>query len=189
MQLFEHLIDPAFEAPEDVSSSELVSAQVNTLDWLDAPLEPASQTSKTLARNAFASVTSPDADVAITTATVLQLRTPAAVQHLVSMLAKYDWDFIEQAKEIRGYVVSQLLEETKSSDARIRLRALELTGKLTEVASFTERSEVVHKHEESGEIEDRLRARLKMLLPPQQPAEDLEVKEIAVVKHESAIPG
>ena len=43
------------------------------------------------------------------------------------MLALYDWDFVEQAKELRGFVVAKILEETSHPDARIRLRGNRLT--------------------------------------------------------------
>jgi hypothetical protein len=58
------------------------------------------------------------------------------------MLTAYDWAFVEQAKELRGYAVAQILEEVKHPDARIRLKALQMLGTVTEVALFTERVEV-----------------------------------------------
>jgi hypothetical protein len=56
------------------------------------------------------------------------VKAPAAVQHLVGMLTAYDWAFVEQAKELRGYAVAQILEEVKHPDARIRLKALGHAG-------------------------------------------------------------
>jgi hypothetical protein len=77
-------------------------------------------------------------------------------------------------------VVAKLLEETKHPDARIRLKALELTGKLTEVASFTERSEVIHKNESADELEARIRAKLASMtkgLPALQTVQDVEPRQ------------
>ena len=117
----------------------------------------------------------PMAATAVTTnAHITQLKTPTAVQHLVGMLSAYDWDYVEEAKKMRGYVAAKLMDETRHADPRIRLRALELMGKLTEVASFTERSEVIHKNEDASVIETRLRAKLKSLLPPVQVVQDVE---------------
>jgi hypothetical protein len=99
------------------------------------------------------------------------------------MLSAYDWDFVEQAKQLRGYVVAKLLEETKDTRAQTRLKALELIGKLSEVASFSERVEIIHKQSDSAELESRLRERLRSLLPPVMEVQDTEIKEIAVVKH------
>ena len=82
------------------------------------------------------------------------------------MLTAYDWEFVNQAKELRGYTVSKILEETKHPDARIRLKALQMLGNVTEVALFTERVEVIKKDASEEEIEKRLRDRLAKFLTP-----------------------
>lgn len=184
--MLEHLISPEFDDAYTASTPTLLAAQANTaslLEQLGSPEHLLDEDSKHRVRSAFAAVTTPDAPHATTNAAVLKLRCPEAVKHLAGMLSQYDWDFIEQAKELRGYVVAKLLEETKHKDPRIRLKALELTGKLAEVGSFMERSEVTIKQEDHGVIEERLRSRLKSLLPPVQEVQDTEVKDIAVVKH------
>jgi hypothetical protein len=187
--MFDHLlsadIDEFIDLPT-LDTTELLSAQAGTVSFYEqmgSPEHVLSDTNARLAREAFASVTNPDIAPALKKESLLALKVPAAVRHLAGMLGQYDWDYIEQAKELRGYVVAKLLEETKHSDARIRLRALELTGKLTEVGSFTERSVVTHVQEQAGDIEERLRARLKSLLPPTLEVQDAEVKDIAVVRH------
>ena len=184
--MLEHLLSPEFDDVETASTSSLLSAQANTaslLSQLSAADHVLEEDEQHRIHNAFSSVTSPATTTLQANASILKLRTPQAVQHLAGMLSQYDWDFIEQAKELRGYVVAKLLEETKHPDAKVRLKSLELVGKLTEVASFTERSEVTIKTEDGREIEERLRSRLKSLLPPQQAPQDAEVVEIAVVKH------
>lgn len=176
--LFQQLVDPAYTIIPDAEPSALVDAAVRTMDFLDdddATNLPPTTRDASVARDAFTSLTG-GAPAEITQQHVTNLKTPAAVRHLVGMLSAYDWDFVEQAKELRGYVVSKLLEETRHPDARIRLRALQLVGTVTEVAAFTERSEVVHKQEGAAEIEERLRAKLKSLLPPVQVVQDAEEK-------------
>ena len=74
------------------------------------------------------------------------------------MLTAYDWAFVEQAKELRGYCIAQLLEETKHPEAKIRLRAVELLGKVTEVALFTERVEVKKTTMSDHELEQEIKA-------------------------------
>ena len=188
MQLFEHLIadDPNdFQTLDTLDTPGLLSAQAGTASFYESMGSPEyvlDDTNARLARDAFSSVLSPDTTPATQKEALLRLKVPAAVKHLAGMLSQYDWDFIEQAKELRGYVVANLLEETKSKDARVRLRALELVGKLTEVGSFTERSVVTHVTENTSEIEERLRARLKSMLPPVLEVQDAEVKEISVVR-------
>jgi hypothetical protein len=184
--LFEQLVDPTFTIIPDASSAEIIGAQMATSGFLDddddtpLPRRPPTSADTSLARAAFAAAfAGSESDHK---ANVLALKTPAAVQHHVTMLSQYDWDFVEQAKELRGYVVSRLLEETKHPDARIRLRSLELIGKVTEVAAFTERSEVIHKNEGASEIEERLRAKLKSLLPPVQEVETVTIKPTVAEK-------
>ncbi len=174
--MFEQLVDPDFIHIPDADPSALLDATVRTADFLDddTPTIPTPRDAS-VARQAFTSMLD-GAPPEVTNAHIATLKTPAAVQHLVGMLSAYDWDFVDEAKKIRGYVVAKLMEETKHPDARIRLRALELTGKLTEVAAFTERSEVIHKNEDAGVIEERLRNKLKSLLPPVQVVQDAEPK-------------
>lgn len=184
--MFDHLFSPDMTALEDMTASELVSAQTKTLSWVDSLVEhdaalPTDTASADIARQAFVSMMDPSTPPDTQVKHVLALQAPAAVRHLVGMLTNYDWSFQAQAAEIRGYVVAQLLEETKDGNGRIRLKALELLGKITEISMFTERSEVTIKHETSGDIEERVRERLKKFLPPVLEVQDAEVKEIAIV--------
>jgi hypothetical protein len=191
--MFEHLTDPLYTIPADMDAMDVVAAQMKTADWIedlsahDEAL-PGSTQAQDLARNAFGSLASPDTPNDVKLTHVMALRAPPAVRHLVSMLSAYDWNFVEQAAELRGFVVAKLLEETKDNNGRIRLRALELIGKITEVAAFTERSEVVHKTENSSEIEERIRARLAAMLPPVQEIQDVEVKDIAIIPRQPKAP-
>lgn len=177
--LFQQLVDPDFTVLEDAPTDEIIGAQMATSNFLDddddiTPLSRRAPTHNdtTLARAAFAAgFAGSEADHK---AAVLTLKTPAAVQHHVAMLSQYDWDFVEQAKELRGFVVAKLLEETKHPDARIRLRSLELIGKVTEVAAFTTRVEVTTKSEDADDITARLREKLKSLLPPVIEVETIE---------------
>jgi hypothetical protein len=128
------------------------------------------------ARNAFAAVTNPNVTDEEKRKGVLTLRVPQAVRHLAGMLSQYDWEYVEQAKELRGYVVAKLLEETRHPDAKVRLKSLELVGKLTEVGSFTERIEVTKRDVTSSELEDRIRAKLSALLPKPIDITDAQLK-------------
>lgn len=188
MQLFEHLLADDLNDFDDIDTldtSGLLSAQAGTASFYESMGSPEyvlSESNARQAREAFAAVTNPDISPSDKRESLLTLKVPQAVRHLAGMLSQYDWDYIEQAKELRGYVVAKLLEETRSQDARIRLRSLELVGKLSEVGSFCERSVVTHVQADPRELEDRLRSRLKSLLPPVMEVQDMEVKEIAVVR-------
>jgi hypothetical protein len=175
MTTLAHLLDPAFAGLAALSPSTLLGAQAATaqsLIDLDDNSDVLTDVDRKSAQAAFAATTNPYATAQDQRVAIMGLRVPQAVQHLAGMLTQYDWAFVEQAKEIRGYVVAKLLEETKSGDARIRLRALELTGKLTEVGSFTERISITKTDDNAAELESRIRARLAKMLPPQHPADD-----------------
>ena len=155
---------------EKAAPVDILDAQVATDRWLkdlgvpsDTDLDTKSQ--QNAAREAVTSLNF-DVDNAKQRTALAVIKTPAAVQHLSGMLTAYDWEFVNQAKELRGYTVSKILEETKHPDARIRLKALQMLGNVTEVALFTERVEVIKKDASEEEIEKRLRDRLAKFLTP-----------------------
>jgi hypothetical protein len=168
--MLEHLISPDCVDPfaGDTPTSVLLSAQANTaslLEQLGSPEHVLTEDEHHKSRQAFAAVTNPDVPQSVANAAILKLKTPQAVKHNAQMLTQYDWEYVEQAKQLRGYVVSKLLDETGHPDAKIRLRALELVGKLTEVGSFTERIEVKKIDATADELTDRLRSKLVTMLP------------------------
>lgn len=163
-------VDDIAQNPAQIDQSTLaqhVDAQSNTADWLASlgvknDEEIVNESQKKIANEAFAAITT-NADTKDTHALITRLDTPPAVKHLVGMLTAYDWQFVERAQEIRGYAVAQLLEESKHPDAKIRLRALELLGKVTEVALFTERVEVKNTHVSDEELDRKIQEKLETL--------------------------
>jgi hypothetical protein len=146
-------------APEDLFDAQVSTAQfLEELGVVDDE-EAKSTAAANVARETFQAVTTTHTDQDKRQA-LLNLKTPAAVQHLVGMLTAYDWQFVEQAKEIRGYAVAQIIEETKHPDAKVRLRALEMLGKVTEVALFTERVEVKKVELSDQELDQKIKERL-----------------------------
>lgn len=149
---------------EHAAPDELFDAQVSTAQFLEElgvvdDEDAKSTAAANVARETFQAVTISHTDQDKRQA-LLNLKTPAAVQHLVGMLTAYDWQFVEQAKEIRGYAVAQIIEETKNPDAKVRLRALEMLGKVTEVALFTERVEVKKVELSDQELDQKIKDRL-----------------------------
>lgn len=180
MALLEHLLAPEFEDAYSAPVERLVAAQASTADLLlqlGSPEHLIEEDEKRLARQAFAATTNPNTSESDTRAAILKMRTPQAVRHLAGMLSQFDWEYVEQAKELRGYVVAGLLEETKHPDAKIRLKSLELIGKLTEVGSFTERIQVTKIDATTDELTERLRAKLTSLLPKTVEVETVAPKE------------
>lgn len=156
----------AFTPTKKVDAKTLLEAQTATVQWLeelgvppDDALDAKEQTQA--AREAFTSMVVDSGNSDETRARMAELKTPAAVQHLTGMLLAYDWEFVKLAKELRGYTVAKIVEETQSNNPNIRLKALQMLGKVTEVGLFTDKVEITKKDASEAEIDERLRARLE----------------------------
>jgi hypothetical protein len=104
--------------------------------------------------------------------------TPAAVLMTQSLLKEYSHAVVEHSVQIRHLVTNRLILESDNLDPKIRIRALELLGKISDVGLFTERSEVVVTHQSSGELEERLRDKLRRLMGDNE-VQDVETVDIA----------
>jgi hypothetical protein len=198
MPILDHLVgktqvydDPVvgFTPIEEAPPDQIIAAQVETgnfLDSLGVQSDEAviDQAQISAAQEAFRVVLDPtEANTDRMRSKLLRVHTPPAVRHLVGMLTAYDWEFVEQAKELRGYAVSKILEETTHPDAKVRLRALEMLGKVTEVGLFTERIEIKKTDISDAEIDAKLMEKLTALrliedvTDKKADAEDIEVNE------------
>ena len=194
--MLEHLVhmSPEISPPgnllplDDASAEQLLSAKIATSDWLQeigAPPddEVEAEVEKAQARKAFSALTT-QTDTLEQKAAIVALKTPEAVRHITGMLTAYDWEFIEQAKELRGYTVAKIVEETGNSNPNIRLKALQLLGKVTEVGLFTEKIEVKQAPASDAELDARIKEKLGKFMGvidvvdvSRQPVEDVELGE------------
>lgn len=102
-------------------------------------------------------------------------KAPPAVRRTVGTLSTHDWLFTEHIQEIRGYAVNKLLEEVENSrDGRVRLKALELLGKITEVGLFTEQVKVARNQMSDKELDKQIQERLKVYATLSKPASVVE---------------
>ena len=176
--MLDHLLEfepPVVEATgKDVSGldratpDQILNAQVNTTKWLEQlgvedDQKILQEAEAKAARTVFAALTN-NTPPAETKTQLTLLKTPESVRHLVTMLSAYDWEFVEQAKQMRGMAVAKIIEETNHPDARIRLKAIEMLGRVTEVALFTDRIEVKKTDMTDAEIDKRLQDKLDTLL-------------------------
>jgi hypothetical protein len=90
--------------------------------------------------------------------------TPASLLNIRSYLDEYGRAVVNHALEVRHMVTNRLLEESQNPDPRIRIRALELLGKHSDVGLFTDRSEVTITHQSTDELKARLRSKLQRLI-------------------------
>ena len=138
------------------------------------------ETDKVAARAAFhASVTAAPPGVPAPGNTSA-ITTSASAKYLKSILSEYDQVVVQSAVQIRTYVTNKLIEETANPDPKIRIRALELLGKVGDVGLFVERSEVTVKHKTTVELEASIKDRVAKLLElksKREMVEDVTPKE------------
>ena len=176
--MFDHLIEfePEifYNTPQTVLDTNKVApaaaldAKIKTKDWL-AELGAvdsdaiATELDTQAARETFANLVTSSPDAA-SHAAIAQIKTPEAVRHIVGMLTAYDWEFVQQAKELRGYAVAKLVEETTNPSASIRLKALGLLGKVTEVGLFTDKIEIKKDELTDTELDQRIKDKLSKFM-------------------------
>lgn len=90
--------------------------------------------------------------------------TPAALLLTQQILKDYGHKVVDDAVQIRHLVTNKLVQETENPDPRVRLKALELLGKFSDVGLFVERSEVTVTHQTTDDIRARLREKLQKIV-------------------------
>lgn len=71
---------------------------------------------------------------------------------------------LDDPEELRTFIVNKLLLEASTGDSKVRMRALELLGKVGEVGLFVEKKEVVHKNYREEEVDQLLEQKIKELM-------------------------
>ena len=127
--------------------------------------------------NAAAIATAFAADPIMTTKKATPKRTaaltPATLLLTDRILKDFGHSVVKSSTQIRHLVTNKLIEETENPDARIRIRALELLGKVSDVGLFAEKAEVTVTHQTTDDIRDRLRDKLTKLVDV-TPDDDVE---------------
>ena len=104
--------------------------------------------------------------------------TPASLVLTNSILQEFGHSVAESATQIRHLVTNKLLLESENADPRIRMLALELLGKISDVGLFAEKSEVTITHQSTEDLREKLRSKLEKLVNP------VEIDEAVVIEHE-----
>lgn len=92
--------------------------------------------------------------------------TPASLVLTRNILDEFGQQIVTKSVEIRHLVTNKLILESENPDARIRMRALELLGKISDVGLFTERTEVTITHQSTDDLKAALREKLQRLKTP-----------------------
>lgn len=92
--------------------------------------------------------------------------TPASLILTNNILQEFGQSVAESATQIRHLVTNKLLLESENPDPRVRIRALELLGKISDVSLFAEKSEVTITHQSTDDLRAKLRQKLEKLVNP-----------------------
>lgn len=169
-------IEPEIGVPMDdgVRSVDLAvraRAATNTIEHLSRHglhVEPNKEDEDVAARLAMAYAEDPEK----TSKKVSNVRaaklTPPSLVLVDSILQNFGHSVAESAVQIRHMVTNKLIEETENPDPRVRIRALELLGKISDVGLFSEKTEITITHQTTDDIKERLRAKLTKLVNPEQ---------------------
>lgn len=154
--------DQAFFTPlEALTPAQTLSAQKKTSDWLkafeDEDDEVLTKAQEEQVVDTFNALVRSDPNAK---QRLLQLDLPEEIRTAVGMVTAYQWKFVEQAEELRSMSVAKIVKETDHPDARIRLKALELLGKVTEVALFTDRVTIKNEDVTDEELDARIKEKL-----------------------------
>lgn len=107
------------------------------------------------------------------------------VKRLDVMLSTLDEEIVHAAVRLRAYTTNKLLDLTENPDPKVRIKALELLGKIKDVGLFSEKLEITHKAKSDEEIEAEIRKKLEVFMGGAVEIEDAE--EIEEDEEASAI--
>ena len=151
-----------FDPLENLTPAQTLNAQKKASDWLtqfddddEATLTKAQEEKTAEAFNALVA-RDPNAKQRL-----LELDLPEEIKAAIGMVTAYQWKFVEQAENLRSLAVSKIVKEIEHPDARIRLKALEMLGKVTEVALFTDRVQVKTEEISDEELDRQIKEKLE----------------------------
>ena len=101
--------------------------------------------------------------------------TPAVIQQTHGILDEFGRSVVDSAVTVRHLVTNKLILETENPDPRVRIKALELLGKISDVGLFAEKSEVTITHQTTDDLKEKLRKKLQKLTEPIEHVEDAVV--------------
>lgn len=107
--------------------------------------------------------------------------TPASLVLTGNIIKEFGQAVVESSLHIRHMVTNKLILETENPDPRVRIRALELLGKISDVGLFAEKAEVTVTHQTTDDLREKLRVKLMKLVNPEEEAEDAEIIDVDVV--------
>tara|TARA_R110002012_G_scaffold246197_1_gene421275 strand:- start:583 stop:1188 length:606 start_codon:yes stop_codon:yes gene_type:complete len=176
-------IEPEIGVPIDANTpyedlKERAEAACNTAEELaehGLDVNPTREDKDVAAKLAVAYADDPEATSKKVTTKRAAALTPASLVLTNHILKEFGSSVVESAVQIRHLVTNKLLLESENDDPRIRIRALELLGKISDVGLFAEKSEVTITHQSTDDLRAKLRSKLEKLVNPEDDIEDAVV--------------
>ena len=131
-------------------------------------IEPTAEDKDVAAKLAISYADNPEKTSKKVTAKRASTLTPASLLMTNSILQEFGQSVAESAVQIRHLVTNKLVLEAENPDARVRIRALELLGKISDVGLFSEKSEITVTHQSTEDLKENLRAKLAKLVNPEE---------------------
>ena len=150
-------------------TARLLEAAGLSLEVTDVDLDDAASTARQAAR-------APHVLQQRSSIKALTRKTPAALLLTEKILQDFGHQVVQEASQVRHMVVNKLIQETENPDARIRVKALELLGKVSDVGLFTEKQEITITHQTSDDLRARLKKKLEKMIDvtPMEGVEDAD---------------
>ena len=174
------VVEPELNVPMEkgepsVDLKDRMKAAANTAKELGehgVDLEPTKEDKDVAAKISVAYADDPaDVSKKVTEKKISTL-TPASLVLTDNILKEFGRSVVESAVQIRHLVTNKLLLETDNPDPRVRIRALELLGKVSDVGLFAEKSEVTITHQSTDDLREKLRSKLAKLVNPPEKIEN-----------------
>ena len=143
-------------------------------------LNPDAEDKDVAAKLALAYAENPDSTSKKATTNKMATLTPASLVLTDNILKEFGQSVVKSAVHVRHLVTNKLLLETENPDPKVRIRALELLGKISDVGLFAEKSEVTITHQSTDDLRKKLKQKLENLVK----VEDLP-QETVVIDGES----
>jgi len=143
-------------------------------------LEPTVEDEDAAAKLAIAYADDPEKTSKKVTTKKAATLTPASIVLTNNILQEFGHSVAESATQIRYLVTNKLLLESENDDPRIRIRALELLGKISDVGLFAEKTEVTVTHQSTEDLRNKLRGKLEKLVQPVDDIAEADYEDIVL---------
>ena len=161
--------------PLPIDLKDRVEAAANTAKELEnhgLDIEPTQEDKDVTAKISTAYSGDPETTSKKVNNKKLSTVTPASIVMTHGILKEFGRSVVESSRQSRDLVTNKLLIESENPDPRVRIRALELLGKISDVGLFSEKSEITVTHQSTDDLREKLRQKLAKLVNPEEEVED-----------------